>query len=211
MRRAATGAAPRTRAASSGGITARVVSLLPVRQRRSRCDSHVAPRRREIRKFGLGASPALGAACVGGAVLLSACSATAPTALPRAVVVPQASATHVAPESPRPAANPSEAHEVGPGVFAVTIPMETPDTGSPPPRLTVILVPEGIRLGEAATVVSIGALEAQLRERDDLGSLGVSIVSDEAMPHARVVEVIEACRRAGVTRFAINVRPEDPR
>ncbi len=58
-------------------------------------------------------------------------------------------------------------------------------------------------------VLSQEVLRQRLRERRERGELSALIAADGATPHRSVIGVIDLLRSEGVTKFAINVAPED--
>lgn len=103
-------------------------------------------------------------------------------------------------------------------IVSHSIPMELPqaDTGSPdapPPRtLTVSIDQEGHLFIDAEPVTDDrfrGRIRAYVESLADRSESRATIAADGRIQHARFVYVLDSLRREGVTRYAINVRPED--
>ncbi|MFW6051308.1 MAG: ExbD/TolR family protein [Myxococcota bacterium] len=96
-------------------------------------------------------------------------------------------------------------------IVAKTLPMELPEaaTGEQvPSTMAVSIDPEGqIYLDrEPVTDEDLRSQVGEAREKNP--ELRVIIAADEQIEHGRVVRVMDLLRQVKVTRFAINVRPE---
>jgi hypothetical protein len=91
-------------------------------------------------------------------------------------------------------------------VVTPSIPIDLPRTvEAPTTTITIGVLPDGSLLidGAPTTLDAIRATTPPVDTR-------AVIAADRSAPHGRVVEVIDALRAAGVTRYAINVAPEGP-
>ena len=97
-------------------------------------------------------------------------------------------------------------------VVARAIPMELPKgaTGeSTPTTLSVSIDKEGKTYLDAEAIAE-PALRARIKKAHDADpETRAVIAADGRVPHAKVVHVIDLLRRENVTKFAINVDPED--
>jgi biopolymer transport protein ExbD len=79
-----------------------------------------------------------------------------------------------------------------------------------PDKIAVVSVDAAGRIFLDGKGVSLGALEAGLAERAARDKeLSVGIRADRALSYQAVVDVIDALRRAGVTRFGLITRAPD--
>ena len=90
-------------------------------------------------------------------------------------------------------------------LVARSIPLDLPGTApeEPTAELTIAVLADGSLLLDAQPIT----LEA-LRTMSHPPDARAVIAADRRTPHGRVVEVIDALRAAGVTRYAINVAPQ---
>lgn len=71
-----------------------------------------------------------------------------------------------------------------------------------PPTVTVDLMPDAVRLG--AQAVTVAELETRLRERRAAEpGLVLSVAATADVAHARVVEVFDAARHAGIEKVGL--------
>lgn len=88
-------------------------------------------------------------------------------------------------------------------VVAVSMPIELPpsEPAEEPPAVTIAVTRAGELFldGAPTTLDALGTLQAGR----------AVIAADREVEYARVVEVIDALRRAGVTRYAIQVEPSE--
>lgn len=97
-------------------------------------------------------------------------------------------------------------------IVSKTIPLELPEaaTGEQTPTTIAVSVDEEGNLFLDRDPVTPEALRERVRAAraadDDLRAV---IAADGRVSHAKVVQVIDLLRRERVTKFAINVRPQD--
>lgn len=96
-------------------------------------------------------------------------------------------------------------------IVAKTLPMELPEaaTGESVPSTMAVSIDASGQIYLDREEVT----DAQLREqvgaaREKNPELRVVIAADESIEHGRVVKVMDLLRQVKVTKFAINVRPE---
>jgi biopolymer transport protein ExbD len=97
-------------------------------------------------------------------------------------------------------------------VLAKTIPMELPkgSTGEQTPTTLAVSIDAGGKIYLDATEIPDADLRTRIR-----ASVGgepdarAIIAADGRTPHARVIHVIDVLRRENVTKFAINVEPDE--
>ena len=97
-------------------------------------------------------------------------------------------------------------------IVSRTIPMELPQatTGEQTPTTPAVSIDRDARLFLDAQEVSVDQLRVLVRQaRQGNEELRAVIAADGRVPHAEVVRVIDLLRQEQVTKFAINVRPED--
>ena len=97
-------------------------------------------------------------------------------------------------------------------IVSRTIPMELPQatTGEQTPTTLAVSIDRDARLFLDAQEVSVDQLRVLVRQaRQGNEELRAVIAADGRVPHAEVVRVIDLLRQEQVTKFAINVRPED--
>lgn len=96
-------------------------------------------------------------------------------------------------------------------IVAKTLPMELPEaaTGEQVPSTMAVSIDEGGQLYLDRDPVDDDQLRAQVREaREQNPELRIIIAADAKIEHGRVVGVMDLLRQEKVTRFAINVRPD---
>jgi biopolymer transport protein ExbD len=97
-------------------------------------------------------------------------------------------------------------------VVSKSIPMELPKsaTGEATPRTISVSIDQAGSLFVDAQPVTEDALRAKVRElhKSDPDARAI-IAADGRIAHAQVIRVIDLLRQENVTKFAINVRPED--
>ena len=95
-------------------------------------------------------------------------------------------------------------------VVSQSIPMDLPSAGtgeSVETTLAISLDATG-RTYLDGTEISEDNLERRLRAQSSEAARAV-IAADRAVPHGRVVRLMDLLRASGIQRFAINVQPED--
>lgn len=102
-------------------------------------------------------------------------------------------------------------------IVSKSIPMDLPDAASgensaPPPQMTVSIDRDG-KLYLEAEEISWEALERQARRhKQEHGEEARAVLAaDRNVSHGEFIRVIDVLRTAGVTRYAINVNPDDVR
>lgn len=103
-------------------------------------------------------------------------------------------------------------------IVSKSIPMDLPDAKSaednaaPPPQMTVSIDRDG-KLYLEAEEISWEALEQQARRhKQEHGEDARAILAaDRSVSHGEFIRVIDVLRTAGVTRYAINVNPDEVR
>jgi len=99
-------------------------------------------------------------------------------------------------------------------VASKTIPMELPrsSTGEMTPVVLAVSIASGGELYlDAAPIDEAGLRQAIVTSRTTRHEPQAIIAADGHTPHARVVHVIDLLRQEQVTKFAINVSPEEHR
>lgn len=97
-------------------------------------------------------------------------------------------------------------------VVSRTIPMELPksSTGEAADRTLVISIDEHGGLFLAGDPITEAELQRQARAAHRANpDARASIAADGRISHAKFVHIVDLLRRERVTKFAINVRPED--
>lgn len=101
-------------------------------------------------------------------------------------------------------------------IVSHSIPMELPqgvgEDGTPPPTLTVSVDQAGQLYVDAEPVADDGfraAIRRYVAALPDRSQSRATIAADGRIQHSRFVYVLSALREEGVTRYAINVSPED--
>lgn len=97
-------------------------------------------------------------------------------------------------------------------IVSKTIPMELPQaaTGEQTPTTVAVSIDEQGNLFLDRDPVTPEVLSERVREaRAADEELRAVIAADGRVNHAKVVQVIDLLRRERVTKFAINVRPQD--
>lgn len=96
-------------------------------------------------------------------------------------------------------------------IVAKTLPMELPEaaTGEQVPSTLAVSIDEEGQLFLDREAVSTEELRTQVRSASEANpKLRVVIAADERIAHGKVVRVMDLLRQEEVTRFAINVKPE---
>lgn len=93
------------------------------------------------------------------------------------------------------------------------LPLELPHakTGESKSTSLAISIDEGGQLFLDGRALSSSQLETRVAEEKARGDVSALIAADGRVAHAAVVRVIDLIRSKGVTKFAINVAPEDLR
>ncbi len=97
-------------------------------------------------------------------------------------------------------------------IVSRTIPMELPQaaTGEQTPTTLAVSLDQAGKLFLDAQPVTTEELRSSIRKaREENPDLRAVIAADGRVTHAKVVQVIDLLRQEQVTKFAINVRPED--
>jgi len=102
-------------------------------------------------------------------------------------------------------------------IVSRAIPMELPSasTGQPdqPARTLTVSIDERSQLYVDAQPVADDALRGAVRRYvqslSNRADARATIAADGRVPHSRFIQIIDVLRAESVTRFAINVRPED--
>ncbi|MCA9531590.1 MAG: biopolymer transporter ExbD [Myxococcales bacterium] len=97
-------------------------------------------------------------------------------------------------------------------IVSKTIPMELPKaaTGEKTPSTMTISIDAAGDLFLDAQPITTDALRAKVHEAQEQNQdLRAVIAADGRTEHAKVVHVIDVLRQEKVTKFAINVRPQD--
>jgi biopolymer transport protein ExbD len=100
-------------------------------------------------------------------------------------------------------------------IVSKSIPMDLPDAQSgdesPPRQMTISIDREG-QLYLDAEVISWEALAQEARRfRQAETEPRAVIAADREVSHGQFIRVVDVLRTAGITRYAINVNPEDMR
>lgn len=103
-------------------------------------------------------------------------------------------------------------------IVSHSIPMELPqaqtgDAETQPPRTLTVSINDQGHLFIDAEQVADDAFRGRIRQYveslADRSESRATIAADGRIQHSRFVYVLDSLRREGVTRYAINVRPED--
>ncbi len=97
-------------------------------------------------------------------------------------------------------------------IVSKTIPMELPKaaTGEQTPSTLAVSIDQSGQVFVDTIPVTAGELRARVRAaREATEDLRAVIAADGRIEHAKVVQVIDILRQERVTKFAINVRPEE--
>jgi len=97
-------------------------------------------------------------------------------------------------------------------IVSKTIPMELPEaaTGEQTPSTLAVSIDQAGQVFLDTIPVDAEELRARVRAaRADDEDLRAVIAADGRIAHAKVVQVIDILRQEKVTKFAINVRPEE--
>lgn len=97
-------------------------------------------------------------------------------------------------------------------IVSKTIPMELPEaaTGESTSTTLAVSIDADGGLFIDARPVDQEAFRSQVRQaREENEEVRAVIAADGAVPHRRVVQVIDLLRREDVTKFAINVKPSE--
>ena len=97
-------------------------------------------------------------------------------------------------------------------IVSKTIPMELPQaaTGEQTPATLAVSINQEGQVFLDTIPVNAEELRTRVRSaRDDNPDLRAVIAADGRIAHAKVVQVIDILRQERVTKFAINVRPEE--
>ena len=97
-------------------------------------------------------------------------------------------------------------------IVSKTIPMELPKaaTGEQTPSTLAVSIDQSGQVFLDTIPVDAEGLRAKVREaREADEDLRAVIAADGRIAHAKVVQVIDILRQERVTKFAINVRPEE--
>ncbi|MGB0680254.1 MAG: ExbD/TolR family protein [Polyangiales bacterium] len=97
-------------------------------------------------------------------------------------------------------------------IVAKTIPMDLPKaaTGEQTPTTLAVSIDAKGKLFLDAKPLSRDALRARVRKaRKADADVRAVIAADGKLPHAKVVDIIDLLRQEKVSKFAINVRPEE--
>lgn len=97
-------------------------------------------------------------------------------------------------------------------IVSRTIPMELPEaaTGEQTPTTLAVSLDQAGKVFLDAKPVTSEELRNSIRKaRQENPDLRAVIAADGRVTHAKVVQVIDLLRQEQVTKFAINVRPED--
>lgn len=97
-------------------------------------------------------------------------------------------------------------------IVSKTIPMELPKaaTGEQTPSTLAVSIDQSGQVFLDTIPVDAEELRAKVRAaREADGDLRAVIAADGRIAHAKVVQVIDILRQEQVTKFAINVRPEE--
>ena len=97
-------------------------------------------------------------------------------------------------------------------IVSKTIPMELPKaaTGEQTPTTLAVSIDQNGQIFLDTIPVTPEALRLQVREaRQADEELRAVIAADGRIAHAKVVQVIDILRQEQITKFAINVRPEE--
>lgn len=103
-------------------------------------------------------------------------------------------------------------------IVSHSIPMELPSAstgtdGAQPPRTLTVSIDEAGQLYIDAEPVADdrfrGRIQQYVQSLADRSESRATIAADGRIQHARFVYVLDSLRREGVTRYAINVSPED--
>jgi len=100
-------------------------------------------------------------------------------------------------------------------IVSKSIPMDLPDAQSgdesPPRQMTISIDREG-QLYLDAEAISWEALAQEARRfRQAEAEPRAVIAADREVSHGQFIRVVDVLRTAGITRYAINVNPEDMR
>ena len=97
-------------------------------------------------------------------------------------------------------------------IVSKTIPMELPQaaTGEQTPATLAVSIDQGGQVFLDTIPVTAEELRVRVRAaREDDPELRAVIAADGRIAHSKVVQVIDILRQERVTKFAINVRPQD--
>lgn len=97
-------------------------------------------------------------------------------------------------------------------IVSKTIPMELPQaaTGEQTPATLAVSINQEGQVFLDTIPVNAEELRTRVRAaRDDNPDLRAVIAADGRIAHAKVVQVIDILRQERVTKFAINVRPQE--
>ena len=97
-------------------------------------------------------------------------------------------------------------------IVSKTIPMELPQaaTGEQTPSTLAVSINQEGQVFLDTIPVNAEELRTRVRAaRDDNPDLRAVIAADGRIAHAKVVQVIDILRQERVTKFAINVRPQE--
>jgi biopolymer transport protein ExbD len=97
-------------------------------------------------------------------------------------------------------------------IVSKTIPMELPkaSTGEQTPTTLAVSIDQSGQVFVDTIPVTTEELRARVRvARESDEDLRAVIAADGRIAHAKVVQVIDVLRQERVTKFAINVRPEE--
>ncbi|MCZ6805466.1 MAG: biopolymer transporter ExbD [Deltaproteobacteria bacterium] len=97
-------------------------------------------------------------------------------------------------------------------IVSKTIPMELPKaaTGEQTPSTLAVSIDQNEQVFLDMIPVNTEELRARVRAaRETNEDLRAVIAADGRVPHAKVVQIIDILRQERVTKFAINVRPEE--
>lgn len=97
-------------------------------------------------------------------------------------------------------------------IVSKTIPMELPEaaTGEQTPATLAVSIDQSGQVFLDTIPVNTEELRARVRAaRETDEDLRAVIAADGRIAHAKVVQVIDILRQERVTKFAINVRPEE--
>jgi len=97
-------------------------------------------------------------------------------------------------------------------IVSKTIPMELPKaaTGEQTPSTLAVSIDQGGQVFLDTIPVNAEELRARVRAAKDVNEdLRAVIAADGRIAYAKVVQIIDILRQERVTKFAINVRPEE--
>jgi biopolymer transport protein ExbD len=99
-------------------------------------------------------------------------------------------------------------------IVAQSIPVDLPEAGTGEDVVTtfaVALTTEGELFLDGVKTDDAGLKEKIRTARKTNDDVRVVIAADKAVPHGRVVHVIDLVRKEGVAKFAINIEAEEER